>query len=180
MHVKYDVFSTKWGDMFIAQSEKGLCAALYIEDKDNFSIEDALQRTHATTAEVDRKALVEAKSQLLEYISGKRETFDLSLDLKGTPFQEEIWRILQDIPFGEVWSYQDVAIAAGDANKVRAVGGAVGKNPVIIIVPCHRVVGKSGKLTGFSSLGGVELKQKILDHEGIDLNSGADYQIPLI
>lgn len=180
MHVMYDVFSSLWGDMFIAKSEKGLCAALFIEDKNNFKVDDALARTHATSAEHNPPALLDVKNQLLEYFDGKRTSFDVPLDLKGTHFQEQVWQILLDIPFGEVWSYQDVAIAAGDANKVRAIGGAVGKNPVVLIVPCHRVVGKSGKLTGFSSLGGVELKQKILDHEGVNLNSGADYQIPLI
>jgi len=180
MHVKYDVFTNKWGDMFIAISNKGLCAALFIEDKNNFKVEDALALTQATTGEYSPQALENVKSQLMDYFDGKRKTFDLVLDIKGTAFQEEVWDILLRIPFGEVWSYQDVAIAAGDANKVRAIGGAVGKNPVVIIVPCHRVVGKNGKLTGFSSLGGIELKQKILDHEGIDLNSGADYQIPLI
>lgn len=180
MTVYYDTLETKWGDMFLAKTEKGLCAALFIEDRNTLTDEDAGHLTHCDDAVHNPGSLKDIIEQLNAYFSGKLTSFDIPLDLKGTAFQQTVWKILQSIPFGEVWSYQDVAIAAGGANKVRAVGGAVGKNPVVIIVPCHRVVGKDGKLTGFSSLGGVELKQKILDHEGIDLNSGVDYQIPLI
>jgi len=180
MTVYYDTITTTWGDMFLATTEKGICCAMFIESAYSFDDSNARKFIKADEFKKDSSKLVHAKQQLLEYFDGTRDTFDLALDLSGTDFQMAVWDILLEIPFGEVWSYQDVAIKAGDANKVRAVGGAVGKNPVVLIVPCHRVVGKSGKLTGFSSLGGVALKQKILDHEGISLNSGTDYQIPLI
>ncbi len=181
----YDTFKTKWGDMFLANSEKGLCAALFIESADTFTPDQAMALLKTSSdsdlVQKDPEALSEVKKQLKEYFSGARKFFDLNLDLRGgTEFQTKVWSLLLEIPFGEIWTYQDMAIAAGNANKVRAIGGAVGKNPIVLIVPCHRVVGKSGKLVGFSSLGGVELKKKILDHEGINLNSGTDYQIPLI
>jgi len=184
MIIYYDTFTSKWGDMLLAKSDKGLSAAQFIENAKNFSVNDVkhLLGTKSDIQDIIKNPdqLQAIKQQFTEYFSGSLKSFDLEFDLQGTDFQKTVWNILLTIPYGEVWSYQDVAIKAGDANKVRAVGGAVGKNPVVIAIPCHRVVGKSGKLTGFSSLGGTELKQKILDHEGIDLNSGADYQIPLI
>lgn len=98
--------------------------------------------------------------QLNEYLSGERQHFDIPIAVVGTDFQLAVWSILRSIPYGSVWSYQDVASAIGNPKAVRAVGAANGKNPISIIVPCHRVIGKSGKLTGYA--GGVENKEKLL------------------
>jgi len=87
------------------------------------------------------------------------------LDVEGTTFQKSVWETLLEIPFGKSWSYKDLAVALGDAKKVRAVGLANGKNPIAILVPCHRVIGTDGSLTGYA--GGLDKKQALLKHEGI-------------
>ena len=104
--------------------------------------------------------LRQAVTQLDEYFAGLRNEFDLPLAATGTDFQNQVWQALTTIPYGETWSYQDLANAIGNPKAVRAVGLANGKNPISIVVPCHRVIGKSGKLTGYA--GGVERKQRLL------------------
>ncbi|MGP1392173.1 MAG: methylated-DNA--[protein]-cysteine S-methyltransferase [Vibrio diabolicus] len=112
--------------------------------------------------------LRQAVTQLNEYFSGLRNEFELPLAATGTDFQNQVWQALTTIPYGETWSYQDLANAIGNPKAVRAVGLANGKNPISIVVPCHRVIGKSGKLTGYA--GGVERKQRLLALEqGIPL-----------
>lgn len=107
--------------------------------------------------------LYEGYSQILEYFTGKRREFNLPLRAKGTDFQRSVWGELRKIPFGETRSYQDIAIGIGNAKAVRAVGQANNKNPIIIIVPCHRVVGKNGSLVGFGC--GIGVKKYLLDLE---------------
>ncbi len=108
--------------------------------------------------------LTRAEHQLEEYFTGRRRTFDLPLSLEGTAFQKQVWQSLLNIPYGEIVSYGQIAEDLGDARKARPVGGAVGSNPVGIIVPCHRVIGKDGSLTGFG--GGLDVKTYLLKHEG--------------
>ncbi|HXR40420.1 MAG TPA: methylated-DNA--[protein]-cysteine S-methyltransferase [Terracidiphilus sp.] len=102
--------------------------------------------------------------QLEEYFAGRRRGFDLPLDLRGTDFQKRCWQELLKIPYGETRSYQDIARAIGNPAAVRAVGLANGRNPIAIIVPCHRVIGSDGSLTGYG--GGLETKRKLLELEG--------------
>jgi methylated-DNA-[protein]-cysteine S-methyltransferase len=104
-----------------------------------------------------------AQRQLLEYFDGRRTTFDLELDPVGTEFQLSAWRVLSGIPYGTTISYADQARALGDVRKARAVGGANGRNPIPIIVPCHRVIGSDGSLTGFAA--GTDIKKFLLDFE---------------
>lgn len=111
----------------------------------------------------DHAILNQAKIQLEEYFSGRRTQFDLPLAAKGTDFQQSVWQALCKIPYGETWSYQQLADEIGNPKAVRAVGLANGKNPISVIVPCHRVIGKNGKLTGYA--GGVETKEKLLQLE---------------
>jgi methylated-DNA-[protein]-cysteine S-methyltransferase len=108
--------------------------------------------------------LLEATRQLRDYFAGNRRDFDLPLDMQGTPFQKRIWDELLRIPYGETRSYMQVAVAVGAPQAVRAVGAANGANPVPIVVPCHRVIGSSGKLTGYG--GGLPLKKRLLELEG--------------
>ncbi|WP_038173268.1 MULTISPECIES: methylated-DNA--[protein]-cysteine S-methyltransferase [Vibrio] len=108
----------------------------------------------------DHPILNQAIKQLQEYFTGQRRHFTLSIAAVGTPFQQQVWQALTTIPYGQTWSYQDIADAIGNPKAVRAVGLANGKNPVSIIVPCHRVIGKNGKLTGYA--GGVERKAQLL------------------
>ncbi|MFT5710269.1 MAG: methylated-DNA-[protein]-cysteine S-methyltransferase [Halioglobus sp.] len=109
-------------------------------------------------------ALLACAVQLIEYFAGERKTFKLPLNAGGTIFQIEVWSALADIPFGELRSYSDIAIAIDRPKAVRAVGAANGRNPLPIIVPCHRVIGSNGSLTGFA--GGIPLKTKLLELEG--------------
>ncbi|MFK4784657.1 methylated-DNA--[protein]-cysteine S-methyltransferase [Fusobacterium sp. MFO224] len=102
-------------------------------------------------------------SQLDEYFSGKRECFDLTLNFKGTQFQKKVWKALLNIPYGKTKTYKEIAIEVGSPRAYRAVGSANNKNPIPIIIPCHRVIGSNGKLVGFA--GGINLKEKLLNLE---------------
>jgi methylated-DNA-[protein]-cysteine S-methyltransferase len=104
-----------------------------------------------------------AAKQLEQYFAGTRTSFDLPLAAEGTAFQRRVWQTLVTIPFGMTWSYGDLARAIGQPTASRAVGAANGKNPIGIIVPCHRVIGANGTLTGYA--GGLPAKQKLLAHE---------------
>lgn len=108
--------------------------------------------------------LAEARAQLARYFAGDLTAFTLPLAARGTPFQARVWRALGDIPFGATISYAELARRVGDPAAVRAVGGANARNPISVVVPCHRVVGADGSLTGFG--GGVERKRWLLRHEG--------------
>ena len=112
----------------------------------------------------DDHALRDARRQLEAYFAGDLTLFDLPIGLHGTPFQLQVWEALRSIPYGETVSYAEIARRIGNTTAVRAVGAANGRNPVPIIVPCHRVIGADGSLTGYG--GGVERKQWLLEHEG--------------
>ena len=111
----------------------------------------------------DPAALASAVAQLDEYFAGERQTFELTFDLAGTPFQRQVWDALQRIPYGSTTSYGELARTIGRLDRVRAVGAAVGRTPIPIIIPCHRVIGADGSLTGYG--GGLHRKQALLDHE---------------
>ena len=104
-----------------------------------------------------------ANLQLQEYFAGKRKTFDLPIDLIGTPFQISVWQCLLTVPYGEVRSYSQIAAAIGKPKACRAVGQAIHRNPLWIVVPCHRIVGSNQALTGYA--GGLDMKQKLLELE---------------
>jgi len=104
--------------------------------------------------------------ELEEYFTGKRKKFDLPLDVEGSNFQKIVWRELLTIPYGETRTYSDIAWAVENPKAIRAVSSAIGKNPIAIVVPCHRVIGKNGKLNGYR--GGLEMKQELLDLEKIN------------
>ena len=109
--------------------------------------------------------LARAQREIKEYLAGERRSFDLPLKLEGTPFQQLVWQALRDIPYGETRSYGELAAAIGRPRACRAVGMANHYNPLAIIVPCHRVIGANGRLTGYA--GGVEIKRALLKLEGI-------------
>lgn len=118
--------------------------------------------THRSYEGVEQEtALIkEAYQQLSEYLKGERKEFDLPLNPKGTDFQKRVWRALCDIPYGETQSYKQIAKAVGNSKAVRAVGMANNRNPITIVVPCHRVIGADGKLVGYG--GGLEMKEFLL------------------
>lgn len=121
---------------------------------------------HACTAKTDR-VLSGATKQLGQYFAGKRTSFDVPVSFAGTEFQHEVWNALANIPFGQTYTYGELGAYAGHPGSGRAVGGCVGRNPIAIIVPCHRVLGSAGKITGFSGGDGISTKQWLLEHEGI-------------
>lgn len=117
----------------------------------------------ATIPSVEHPILIRARQQLAEYFAGERTVFDLPLSLHGTPFMQRVWEALAAIPFGETRTYGELARVIGVPKASRAVGRANGLNPVSIVLPCHRVVGSSGKLTGYA--GGLDNKERLLRHE---------------
>ena len=155
----YTSMDSPVGELFLLGNDRGLCAIHW--DKES-SVVDIDQYEHVVRKD-RHPILARARKQLQEYFAGKRTEFDVPLDLHGTPFQLEVWAKLLEIPYGETACYEEQARKIGDINKVRAVGGANGKNPVSIIVPCHRVIGKNGSLTGFG--GGLDRKKLLLELE---------------
>lgn len=109
--------------------------------------------------------LAQSVTQLTEYFAGKRKIFTLPFELKGTQFQKQVWKALTEIPYGQTRSYKDIAEAIGNSKAVRAVGGANHNNPIMIMVPCHRVIGSNGSLTGYA--GGMDMKKILLDLETV-------------
>jgi methylated-DNA-[protein]-cysteine S-methyltransferase len=122
-------------------------------------------KTKLLTKPGENDVLRSASRQLAEYFAGKRKSFDLPLDATGTDFQKSVWRTLSKIPFGVTWTYSELAGKIGSPRAMRAVGGANGRNPIPIVVPCHRVIGADGSLTGFA--GGMEAKEFLLKLEGV-------------
>jgi len=148
------------GDLTIVATDQGVRAVLWPRD------DDSRVALPETTPDPQRHhpVLAAAVAQLGEYFAGTRTTFDLPLDLRGTDFQLASWRALADIPFGATSTYGDVARGLGRPGAARAVGAATGRNPVSIVLPCHRVLGSDGSLTGFA--GGLVTKRWLLRHEG--------------
>ncbi|MDT4927487.1 MAG: methylated-DNA-[protein]-cysteine S-methyltransferase [Pseudonocardiales bacterium] len=119
----------------------------------------------------DAGPFADARTQLAEYFAGSRRVFDLPLRARGTGFQQRVWALLADIPYGATTTYGDLAREVGDVALARDVGAAVGRNPLSVLVPCHRVIGKDGRLTGYA--GGLRRKRELLDLEGSVVGSVA-------
>ncbi|EHQ89795.1 methylated-DNA--[protein]-cysteine S-methyltransferase [Desulfosporosinus youngiae] len=124
------------------------------------------ETTPADFETIETPLIQKAAAQLTEYFAGKRRSFDLSLVLQGTDFQMSVWKTLQTIPIGETRSYKDVAVMIGNPRASRAVGMANNRNPMVIIVPCHRVTGQDGSMTGY--IGGIPAKEYLLELERRD------------
>ena len=146
------------GDLLLAATQEGLAGVWFVHAQKHMP--DSSQWTN----DYAHLTLVAAAAQLEEYFLGQRQCFDLPLQPAwGTPFQRTVWQALQRIPYGLTSTYADIARDIGNPKAVRAVGAAIGQNPHSIIVPCHRVLGTSGSLTGFA--GGLDRKQHLLAHE---------------
>jgi methylated-DNA-[protein]-cysteine S-methyltransferase len=133
----------------------------------SLSIERDGMLPHDGEPDAPDAVLTVAVEQLREYFAGDRQSFDLPLSLAGTEFQRSVWNELGGIEWGGVRSYGDIGLSTGRSTAGRAVGGAVGANPIPIIVPCHRVLAFGGKITGYSAGAGIPTKIWLLDHEGI-------------
>ena len=128
-----------------------------------YMVEHRHQPDPATFGERDTADFDEAITQLTEYFDGRRTEFTVPLAARGTPFQQRVWDALRTIPYGETWTYGQLADSLGTPTAVRAVAAANGRNPISIIVPCHRVIGSNGNLTGYA--GGLERKRFLLERE---------------
>jgi methylated-DNA-[protein]-cysteine S-methyltransferase len=151
-------FSSPLGEVLLASTEQGLAGVWFVQGQTHMPDSSDWQTTDT------HPTLKTAAQQLAEYFSGQRHSFDLALyPTKGTSFQRAVWQALQQIPYGHTRSYGDIAREIGNPKAVRAVGAAIGQNPLTIVVPCHRVVGVHGALTGFA--GGLDRKKFLLAHE---------------
>ena len=154
------------GPLTLLGSDSGLRAVLWPTEAPG----ERVPWPDATEHDPEHAVLRLATDQLDEYFAGRRRTFEVPLDLHGTPFQVKIWRLLATVPYGSTVSYRQQALLAGDANKARAVGAANGRNPASVILPCHRVIGASGALTGFA--GGLDAKRSLLEFEAKVVKEG--------
>lgn len=154
--MKHRIIDSPVGPLALVVDDDGVLCALYMENQAHHPGEEALGERDDTVA-------ADAVAELAEYFAGERTAFDVPTAARGTDFQKAVWRELAAIPPGETRTYGEVAAALGKPSASRAVGAATGRNPIGIIVPCHRLVGSTGKLTGYA--GGVEKKRWLLDHE---------------
>lgn len=154
--VYYTEHHSPLGALVLAATDRGLCG-LYFEQHKYFN------GPHGWVVEAEHPHLQNAARQLDEYFAGRRQVFDVALDLSGTPFQRSVWDALLALPYGDTVSYQAIAQRIARPNAIRAAGTAIGRNPVSIIVPCHRVLGSAGALSGYA--GGLVRKQYLLAHE---------------
>lgn len=153
----YSIIDSPLGKLTLQASNEGL-TGLWMEIT-------TTQPTDLGEWQPNHPILQQAENELARYFANEINKFSVPIAAKGTDFQKSVWHQLTRIDFGETRSYQDIANAIGNPKAVRAVGLANGKNPISIIVPCHRVIGKDGKLTGYA--GGVDRKQWLLKHEGV-------------
>lgn len=156
----FDTFDSPIGPLTAAADAAGLRWLLFPQNRHE-PLREHWRRDPAPFAELRR--------QLAAYFAGERRDFDLALAPQGTPFQQAVWAALRAIPYGETRSYRDQALAIGNPKGVRAVGLANGRNPLPIVIPCHRVIGANGSMTGFG--GGIEIKRFLLDLEARQADS---------
>ncbi len=172
MPLARNIMPSPVGMLTLVASDAGLVAILWQDDDPRrvslADVEDA----------GDHPVLAMAGGQLADYFAGRRRTFDLPLDFRGTDFQKSVWSALLAIPFGETRSYGDIARAIGRPSASRAVGAANGRNPISIVAPCHRVIGSNGALTGFA--GGLEAKAWLLRLEGHEPAIGTQAVLDLV
>lgn len=152
----FDEFATPVGKLTVAVDDSGVRHVLFETNRHPIPAPNEWKRDNQATREV--------REQLLQYFSGDRKGFDLQVNPVGTPFQRKVWMALAKIPHGRTWSYGELAAKVGRPAAARAVGAASGRNPLPILLPCHRVVGSDGSLTGFG--GGLTVKAWLLSHEG--------------
>lgn len=155
--IRYDILPTHCGDLLIAINERGLVHVDFVTGLRGLPDMSGWQQ--------DGEALAPYLAEFEAYFAGRLQRFTLPLAASGTAFQQTVWQALCDIPYGETRSYGDIARAIGKPNAMRAVGAANGRNPLSIIVPCHRVIGQNGSLTGYA--GGLEIKKALLQLENI-------------
>jgi len=160
-------YQAPFGVVTVVGSDLGIRFVLFSDD----AHPKPLEQLHISDTEI-HDSVKNAVTQLEEYFAGSRRNFELPLDLRGTEFQVAAWNALAEIPYGHTASYGQQAASIGRPKAVRAIGGANGRNPVAIVLPCHRIIGADGSMTGFG--GGIEVKKWLLDHEQSMLHRASD------
>ena len=166
-NVFYAQMETPIGPIWVASTDKVICAVGLGAEQPEDIFGWLARHVDSGPPQENPGALSEALSQLRAYFSGDRRAFDLPLDVRGTDFQRSVWEQVALIPYCETASYGEIARGIGRPESARAVGAAVGANPLPIIIPCHRVIGADGSLTGYG--GGLEIKEALLRLEGVEL-----------
>lgn len=146
------IYDTPIGKIGISENSVAITNVYFYDDANEYNEEL-----------IETPLLKEAAKQLHEYFEGKRKNFNLPITFEGTDFQKSVWKALQDIPYGETRTYKEIAVEIGNEKACRAVGMANNKNPITIMVPCHRVIGTNGKLVGYA--GGLKTKEYLLEIE---------------
>ena len=161
--IVWSVVHTECLPLMIAATTEGLCYVAPYEESVSALSSWAKVKCPDYTLQRDDASLLPYARQFIQYLHGDRQQFKLPLVKLGTPFQQDVWKALETIPYGETRTYADIAASLGKPNAVRAVGAAIGANPLLIVIPCHRVIGKNGALTGYR--GGLAMKTKLLELE---------------
>ncbi len=160
MEVQFQKYNSPVGPLYLVANDQKLVAIVFGKNWQDWRSQ--YEKAFATESAVLKRTAL----QLDEYFAGKRKSFDIPYELHGTDFQKRVWTALAKIPFGKTKTYKEQAVMVKSPKAVRAVGGSNGRNPLCIILPCHRVIGSNGTLTGYG--GGMEAKQFLLKHEGIE------------
>jgi len=158
----YDIYESPHGRMLLVATEGGVCGVFFVGQK-YFP-----EKNREWKRDANHAPLKQAKRELREYFAGRRKRFEVALEPSGTPFQRTVWKAISGVRFGETISYGELARRAGHDGSARAAGAATGRNPIGIIVPCHRIMGADGSLTGYA--GGLDRKRALLALEGLGRN----------
>lgn len=168
-----DYLNTPLGLFEFMATEQGICQAIFCGNEACGDQASSIQQVESRKNDITALC----KQQLTEYFAGNRQIFTIPLDPQGTPFQQSVWNCLAKIPFGTVKSYGEIAKLINKPKASQAVGGANGRNPITLIVPCHRVIGGDGSLTGYA--GGIERKLWLLHHEGVEVKQSKNITLDI-
>lgn len=164
INISFKIIGSPIGELVAATTDDGLCLLEFIDSRDPlFVVQKTINNPGTVIRQQDHAHLIQTESELAEYFSGKRRMFSVPLAPFGTPFQQQVWQALQQVDYGKTNSYKQQALVLKNLLAIRAVAHANGSNPIAIIIPCHRIVGSNGSLTGYA--GGLHRKKWLLDFE---------------
>ncbi len=162
--INIQLHKTEIGGVVLGSFRGKLCLLDFVKEKTRGTVEDRIRQVlNAKLVEQDDEILRETRRQFNEYLEGQREEFDIPMLMVGTNFQKDVWNAVMKVPYGATSTYSQIARDIGKERAVRAVGNAIGANPIVIIVPCHRIIGRGGELVGYG--GGLSLKRRLLTLE---------------
>ncbi len=158
-------YITSIGKVLITEDREGITGLMILSKEEDLEQKEQFILNYKI---VETEQIKETAKQLMEYLQGTRKVFDIRINPNGTPFQKQVWEALRAIPYGETRSYKEIAREIGNEKASRAVGGANNRNPILCIIPCHRVIGAKGELVGFGA--GLDVKEKLLTLEKNNFN----------